>query len=195
MSRFSRRRKAEAKTQLTDRWYRNPIHILDRINRVPCLSQGAAGNVFNMHHFRTLTQQLKRVSGRKAVQMEERLNVAPFAPRVTAGISCISSDGRKGRERWNTQAVLIFGVPTSSFFYLLIFFREFPTWDVYDGFKPELLCLDWFVFTHEGGSECWSFSVLIRADGAGLCPGVSKQTINNSLFPGAELTLFQKYFH
>lgn len=90
--------------------------MVDRINRVPCLSQGAAGNLFNVHHFsRTLTQQLKRVSGRKAVQMEERLLMSlPFDPRVTAGISCIvSSDGRRGHEKWNAQAVLIFGVPTS----------------------------------------------------------------------------------
>lgn len=33
-----------------------------------------------------------------------------------------------------------------------------------DGIKPELLCLDWFVSTHEGGSVCGSLSVVIRAE-------------------------------
>lgn len=46
---------------------------------------------------------------------------------------------------------------------------------MYDGIKPELLCLDWFVFTHEGDGMCESLSVLIRSDGAGLCSGAAQE--------------------
>lgn len=31
------------------------------------------------------------------------------------------------------------------------------------------------VFTHEGGSMCGSLSVLIHADGAGLCPDAARE--------------------